>query len=258
MRYIDIGAGEVVVLLNGLSRTSSEWYGFESALAKKCRVIAPDNRGMTVGQKIDWKTSVFDMADDTVELMDQLNVDKFHIVGLSLGGMIAMAMAIKYPQRVQTLNVINTSFTSKHTTQISLAGSWAMLKSAIAPQNTHRYMQNLLAPNSFYTSHPEITESTNKIHAAEGYKLKTAIVHLKAALNLRIEPELEKLNVPTLIIFGSKDLLVPPKNAQKLYEIIPNSRLVEVENGTHEMTLTHADTICDIISENIQPAETAA
>ncbi|MEM9091605.1 MAG: alpha/beta hydrolase [Cyanobacteria bacterium P01_F01_bin.53] len=108
MYYEIHGSGEPLVLIHGLSMDSSTWFNQVPLLSQKYQVVVFDNRGVgqTDAPHEDYSTEM--MADDTVALLRFLNVDNAHILGFSMGGMIAQIIALKYPELVKSL-LLNTT-----------------------------------------------------------------------------------------------------------------------------------------------------
>src|SRR5881396_8351 len=96
MYYVEAGAGEPLVLVMGFSGDHSAWGLQFHALAQRCRVIAFDNRGVGQTDAPDRPYTTRMMADDTVGLMDALGVARAHVVGVSMGGMIAQELALNH------------------------------------------------------------------------------------------------------------------------------------------------------------------
>ena len=106
--YVEAGAGEPLVLVMGLGADHLAW-GFQfPVLAERYRVIAFDNRGAGQSDVPDRPYTTRMMADDTAGLMDALGIDRAHVLGVSLGGMIAQEIALNHPARVRSLQLHGT------------------------------------------------------------------------------------------------------------------------------------------------------
>jgi pimeloyl-ACP methyl ester carboxylesterase len=109
MYYELHGEGEPLTLIVGLATDTLEWDGIIRPLAQRYRVIAFDNRGAGRSAKPDQPYSIEQMASDTEGLLDALAVERAHIVGVSMGGRIALALALAHPERVNRLVLVSTS-----------------------------------------------------------------------------------------------------------------------------------------------------
>ena len=109
MYYELQGEGEPVVLIAGLRLDLSEYHGIDSWLAQKYQVVAFDNRGAGRTDKPDIPYSIEMMADDTAGLLQALGIRAAYIIGISMGGRIALALALQHPQLVKKLLLVSTS-----------------------------------------------------------------------------------------------------------------------------------------------------
>src|SRR5260370_13298422 len=103
MFYVEAGAGDPVVLIMGFGGDHTAWAFQLRPFAERYRVIARDNRGAGQPDQPDTPCTIALMADDTVGLLDRLGVERAHIVGVSMGGMIAQELALRAPRRVRSL-----------------------------------------------------------------------------------------------------------------------------------------------------------
>src|SRR5438876_952183 len=109
MYYEIHGDGEPLVLIVGLGTDISEWDGIIRWLAKIYKVLAFDNRGAGRTDKPDTHYSIEMMADDTAGFMQTLGIQQAHILGISMGGRIALALALQHPKRIKKLVLVSTS-----------------------------------------------------------------------------------------------------------------------------------------------------
>ncbi|HNS40900.1 MAG TPA: alpha/beta hydrolase, partial [Promineifilum sp.] len=108
MYYEAAGQGEPLLLLHGLGSQSEDWAFQFPAFSQHYRVIAPDIRGHGRSDKPRGPYSVSMMADDVLGMLDALAIESTHIVGLSMGGMIAFQMAVDHPERVRSMVIVNS------------------------------------------------------------------------------------------------------------------------------------------------------
>src|SRR5215218_2271434 len=101
INYEERGAGEPLLLIMGFGGSLAGWRPeFLDGLARSFRVIAFDNRGTGLSDKPEGSTTVAQMADDGVGLLDALDIPRAHVMGISMGGMIAQELALRHPERV--------------------------------------------------------------------------------------------------------------------------------------------------------------
>jgi len=237
--YEVTGTGRPLVMIMGLGANAGWWgSGVIQALSRDFRVIVFDNRdaGRTRGPAHPY--SIRDMAEDTVGLMDALGLEKACILGLSMGGMIAQELALGHPERVERLvlgcttpglkrgvppapgvmrllAVESRGHSLRHA--LALAGatvaiSWLLTHLHLVPR---LWRMTLLHPTS-----------------PEGY-----LRQLQAISEFDVSDRLPTLRVPTLVLHGTLDVLLPPENGRLLAELIPGARLVLFKGAAHGLNL---------------------
>lgn len=109
--YEEQGAGEPLLLLHGLGSNGRSWEYQVEPFARQYRVIVPDVRGHGRSAKPTGPYSVSQFANDIFNLLDHLQIDRFHLVGLSMGGMIGFQMAVDRPERLKSMTIVNSGRT---------------------------------------------------------------------------------------------------------------------------------------------------
>jgi 3-oxoadipate enol-lactonase len=190
------GGGPPLVLIAGLGLDLSEYGQLIDALATHHQVLAFDNRGAGRTDKPDEPYTVRQMADDTAGLMQVLGIERAHVVGMSLGGRIALDLALEHPERVRSLVLVSTSARVERRWTIGLLGLVSLL---------------------FRGHYPQPRYAFNRQRAASvGYD-RTG--------------DLSELRVRTLIVHGRRDHIVPYRLAEDMAAGIPGARLTLVDAG---------------------------
>ena len=244
--------GEPVLLIAGLSLNTTTWFRQIPALADAgYRVIPFDNRGAGRSGKPEIAYSVAMFADDTAGLMDALGVRSAHICGMSMGGMIAQELALRYPARVRSLALLCTTPGDRGSTQSTVRLG--------DPAN-----EGLTPAEIFDRSLPWFySEAYGGAHRDEIVRRAAENAHL------RIDPaqfarqlgairgdadgrgghdtlaRLGQISVPTLVLAGRDDPLVPVENSRTLAREIPGARYVEYPMGRHYFHIELADAVND-------------
>ena len=201
--YETHGDAEPLVYIAGVGLDLSEYDDYLiRPLSKHFKVLAFDNRGSGRSDKPDEPYSIAMMADDTIGLMDALGIEKAVVVGLSLGGRIAMELALSYPERVEKLVLVSTSARVKNTWRRPMLGVLRALTSLL-PFKSGKYPQPRYA-------------FKRQLQASSGYDATS---------------RLSSLTVPTLILHGRKDKLVPFHLVEEMHAAIRNSQLKTFEGG---------------------------
>lgn len=182
---------------------------------------------------------LMDMAKDVIGLMDALEIEKAHIVGVSMGGMIAQLLAIHYPLRVKTLTSIMSGTGNKKLMQPRLGISLKVLNRSPANPEEHIEqglgMWRLLHGNSYPFEHERIRNTISKA-LQRGYYPGGVFRQISAIADADERTEhLRKVNIPSLVIHGDQDPLVRLPNGLLTAESIPNSKLKVIKGMGHTL-----------------------
>jgi len=248
------GTGEPLVLIMGFTVSSVGWYWNIADFAKQFRVIAFDNRGVGQSDKPNVPYSMAMFADDTAAVLDEIGIDNAHIFGISMGGMIAQEFALRYPQRVKTLTLGCTNcgglqtVLSKDPDVLNMLANIAsmdvqqaaltMTKVAVTPWFMQKRMDVLLELNRLSAQHPTPQHGmVCQMHAIQGHDTYD---------------RLPQLTMPTLVITGKEDGLMPPENSVTLAQRIPNADLVLLSNASHLFNIELPAATTEVVTRFIQ------
>jgi pimeloyl-ACP methyl ester carboxylesterase len=257
--YEDHGQGEVLVLLNGFGRSMRHWLGFDQLLAKNNRVITIDHRGVgrSSATPVSWKVTMFDYADDVAAILEHLHIKGAHIVGLSMGGMIAMAFGLRHAKLTKSLVVINSSIAGQKSLQVGIAGI-KLFSTIIKNRDQFNYIVGPLLLSSQYKNPKKLFDIWHTFQSLEPFNADMAVKQFLAIKRFKAGGSLKRLEVPTLILKGSDDRLVPTTNSDILHNLIPTSQLVEIADGGHEMTVDHRMEVCEAVEVFVEDVVAAA
>lgn len=233
--YYEIhGAGEPLILANGIFMNTASWFGQIPAFSKHFKVIAYDMRGQGQSDKPDEDYSFELHADDQKGLLDHLEIDKVHHVGISYGAELGLAFALKYPEMLKSLVLSNcVSYIGPLLDKISNLWRYACVK------NDPEMFFHSTVPFNF----SELFISKNQeffSQAIERYKLLNLppfINLLDAFQKFNVTDRLSDLKVPTLILAGAKDILKPADPYSFLLkDKITNSKIKVIDDAGHALT----------------------
>jgi pimeloyl-ACP methyl ester carboxylesterase len=237
--YYEIhGEGKPLVLISGLGYSSWQWHEMVPLLAEKFQVITFDNRGVGQSDKPAGPYTAGMLAQDTVGLLDALKIEKAVIVGHSMGGFIAQAIALDFPQRVEKLILCSTNFGGPNHAPITPEAMKVLTD--VTSDALTRFKNGLAVSTApgWSERNPAMIEEWIQWRVANPIEP----VHYQAqmAIGLGLLPEaaafenkLPRLNVPTLILFGAHDKVVPPANADLLAQKIAGSTVVIFPDAGH-------------------------
>lgn len=230
-----------LLLIMGLGAQMLSWdEDFCELLASRgFRVIRFDNRDSGLSTWVEEAYTLDDMAADAVGLLDALGIPAAHIVGASMGGFIAQLVALNHPDRVLTLTSIMSGPNGQEHVQPTDEGRAVLL--VPAPETPEQRVEvglwakeKLLGPADPYDEAYERGKIERAI--ARAYHPAGFVRQLQAIGTApgRLE-RLRSLRVPTLVIHGAADILVPVENGRMVAAAIPDARLVEIEGMGHDV-----------------------
>ena len=226
--WTSLGEGPTtVLLLMGLGGRSTDWgTAFPAALARHHRVLLIDNRGTGRSSRVNAPFSLQDMADDAVAVLDATATRKAHVVGISMGGMIAQRVAARAPERTSRLVLMSTHVGGlrvfwPHPTVFRLA---LPERGARAEDIVRRRLTGIAAPG-FAERHPERIEAMIASALSSPTPLRTYNYQMQAILRDDRHPLLARIRAETLVVHGDADPLVPVENGKLLARRIPDACL---------------------------------
>ena len=238
LHYQEKGEGIPLVLIHGYASSTYSWKDVFEPLSKKYRVIAVDLKGFGFSEKPDGDYSRRAQGEMVAGLLEQLKIEKAWLAGNSMGGEIVLNIALQHPEKVLGLILIDSAGV-KIPGRVSLAPWYVQtpivgrVLSALALTSNKLVRQGL--EKSFYDDSKIADERVNYYYQP----LKTRAGQL-AALRARtqfalspIEDKLNQINLPTLIIWGAEDEIIPLEAGQKMNSEIRNSKLVVIEKCGH-------------------------
>jgi len=251
IEYADHGNGQPLVMLRGLGRSVRHWAGFEKVMAAHFRVITFDLRGIGTNKvPISPRDSLFDVAEDLKEVLDHLKIEKASILGVSLGGMVAMAFGLNFPDRVHSLIIVNSSIAGQKLMRLSPVALATISRAVWDYKNLEsRLIDVLTGPDFSGPKKKKIAELYNQIRAENGLPIKVVTSQLVGAARFFVADRLKSMKPPTLVIYGSKDRFVPVENSRRIASLIPNAKLVELKHAGHEAHLDKPDEFIAVVKE---------
>jgi 3-oxoadipate enol-lactonase/4-carboxymuconolactone decarboxylase len=239
----------VVLLLGSLGSTLEMWDPQVPALTERFRVVRYDARGHGRSPVPDGPYALDDLVDDAVALLDRLEVRTAAVVGLSLGGMTAMRLAIREPERVSRLALLCTS------ASLGPASAWHERAATVRAEGTGAVAPTVVGrwlTEAGRAADPERAAALEQMVAgtpSEGY---AACCEAIAAMDLR--EDLPSITAPTLAIAGADDPSTPPPHLRDIAAAVPGSRLLVLPGAAHLANLEQADAVNAALLLHLDPA----
>jgi 3-oxoadipate enol-lactonase len=238
------GGGAPVVLIHSLGATLQMWEPQVEPLAERFRLIRFDLRGHggTNAEPGDW--TVGDLADDVADLLEGVGAERAHLVGISLGGAVAMTAALRYPERVDRLVLMGTA------PKLGTIESWHERAVAVKAEGceplAEATMRRWFSPR-FRDERPEVVAAVRERFAAcdpEGY---ASCCEALAKFDLR--GRLGGIEAETLVVHGTEDEVVSADDAEGMAEAIGGAGLMAVEGAKHLVSVERADAVNERLIE---------
>jgi 3-oxoadipate enol-lactonase len=240
--YEIFGEGEPLLLIMGLGGTLQGWALQIPALAEHYRVIALDNRGAGRSDKPDAPYDTATFAADTVSVLDAAELDSAHVLGVSMGGLIAQELYHRYPQRLRSLILGCCGVGPDDPAGIPAAED---VLAALALDRRTTPVREVVAAMAKAFYHPEyrarvprLVERLVKVTEADPQPAHAYEHQLRACYQPpHNSPRLGEIQVPTLVLHGEHDRVWPLANAEYLAKHIPGARLHVIEQAAHMFML---------------------
>ena len=232
MNYKVEGNGETLVFLHGLSDNLLYWEFLASNLKDDYQVIRLDFRGHGESELGDEEITIDQLANDLINLLEVLDVDKINLIGFSLGGAVALDFAVKYPDKVSSLVLMSSFFKINEDSEKILI----QLKDAL--ESSFEDFYDLILPKVLCPD--VIDENKNELVALKEIASKTAntqayIKAIDACLDFDIEDKLSEIDIPTLILAGKYDGMFELDTQIHLQSKIKDSKLIVFDNVKHNL-----------------------
>lgn len=238
IEYDDHGSGDPLLLIAGLGYDRWMWHKMVPGLAAHFRVITYDNRGVGGTDQPPGPYSAEMLADDAAALLTALGIERAAIMGHSMGGFVAQAFALKYPQRLTRLILSATNFGGPRHVPITPEAMAVLMDMSGDPLERLRRGIVVSTAPGFAEAHPDMLDEWLAYRAAHpiapaGYQAQLGVGMGLLSEAAAFERRLPQVQAPTLILFGAADKVVPPANADLLAAQIPRGRVKILPNAGH-------------------------
>jgi 3-oxoadipate enol-lactonase len=234
LNYIEAGSGDPLLLVMGFGGDHLAWAFQTPVFAQQYRVIAFDNRGVGQSDVPDVPYTTRMMADDAAGLLEAIGIERAHVLGVSMGGMIAQELALGHPRRVRSLQ-LHCTLARPDRYMHTLIESWRTVRGKASVEEWMRIVALWLFSPRTYAERPELVETIIQTGIANPHPF-TLTGFLRQGDAVRSHDTLDrlgKLGCPTLVGVGDDDILVPPRFSRELAAVIPGATLRTVEGAGH-------------------------
>jgi 3-oxoadipate enol-lactonase len=239
-----------VVLANSLGATTAMWEPQVAALADRYRVVRFDARGHGFSPVPAGPYSIDDLADDLVQLLDRMEIERAHLVGLSIGGMTALRMAARNPDRVDRLVVASTS------AMLGPATMWAERAAAVRSRGLDAVADGVVDrwfTDRFRSENPGVVDWAREMLVSNppyGYAECCGVIE-----RMDLRGDLAAVRAPLLALAGAEDPATPPGHLRAIADGVARGMVLVVDRAAHLANLEQPEIVNRLILNHLERAE---
>jgi pimeloyl-ACP methyl ester carboxylesterase len=235
LHHVRRGGGEPLLMVQGMSGTQLAWgEPFLSELERDFDTISYDHRGIGLSPMTTDPFAIADLADDAAALLDRLEVETAHVLGISMGGMVAQELALRHGSRIRTLTLGCTYCggpgSSLASPEVAQALTEGMLGGDREAALRTGYRLNVSAA---FAADEGNFEPFREMALGSPARVQTIMLQMQAIMAHNTSARLPSLSLPTLVIHGTEDQMLPPANGELIASLIPGARLELLEGVGH-------------------------
>jgi pimeloyl-ACP methyl ester carboxylesterase len=254
------GDGPPVMMIQGTGVGATGWRPQSEALSAHYRCLCFDNRGFGESQPFDGALTVEAMAEDALALMDAQGWRSAHVMGHSLGGLVAQYVAGKAPSRVRSLSLLCTFPSGAIPTRLT---PWILavgLRSRLGTRRMrrHAFLEMVLPPEELARADKDaLAQRLSELFGHDLADQPPVVMHqFRAMQRGDATPFLRELgSIPTLVVSASQDRIAPPFGGRALAKGIPGARYVEFPGASHGVPIQLAERVNALLLEHLNAAE---
>jgi 3-oxoadipate enol-lactonase len=235
------GEGEPLLLVMGLAADTMAWALQVPAFAPHYKTVIFDNRDVGRSSMAEGPYEIADMAQDALALADALELDSFHLVGVSMGGAIAQEMALAAPARIRSLTLA-VSFAAGGAWARKLAETWSGRVQKMSREERIDELMLLTMSEAFFENAEGVAWLRDvMLQNPHPQPAEAFARQLDASSRHNARERLASLAIPSHVVGAEYDILVPVWKSRELAEIIPNAKLTVIDESPHGANLERAE-----------------
>jgi 3-oxoadipate enol-lactonase len=254
------GSGEPLLLIQGMSGTHLSWGDpFTDLLADQVETIAYDHRGIGRSSRVEQPFSITDLADDAAGLLDALELDSAHVVGISMGGMVAQELALRHPDRLRTLT-LGCTYCGGPGSALTQEAVITRLGEAMMSGDRERAIRTGYEVNvaASFAADEANFEAFRSMALALPAPVPVIMLQMQAIAAHDTSARLGEVRAPTLVIHGDEDLMLGVDNGRLIASLIPGARLEVLEGVGHMFWWEQPERSARLVLDHVARAAPAA
>lgn len=247
------GEGKPLLMIQGLGYSSKFWFKQLPQLSKYFKVIIFDNRDVGRSDEAEEAYTIRDMTEDAVNLLEHIGIEKAHIAGVSMGGLIAQDLSVNNPDKVKKLILMDTHPGGPEYLE-STEELWKEIGDVEGLSLKEAYKKGIeyAVTDDFLKNNQETVEKIIQMKLDRPQPVQAFNRQFTAASQFDIRNQLKEIKSSTLVIHGKNDQIVPIKFAQQIAEEIPDAELQIIKKAGHLAFIEKADKVNKSIIEFIR------
>ena len=255
IHYARAGSGPAVLLIQGAGVVGNGWRPQVESLSRRFTVVTFDNRGIGASTDGGEALSIEALAEDALAIMDAEQLERFHLGGHSMGGLIAQQVALQAPRRVASLALLCTFLHGSQASRLTLPMLLTALRMRIGPRTMRRHAFLELVLPAEYLRQQNRTQLAEELAPLFGYDLaqqpSVVMTQLRAMARFDVSSRLAALaGIPTLVLSAAEDRVAAPAFGRTLAAAIPNAQYVEWPGAGHGVTIQCAGGINEVLARH--------
>jgi pimeloyl-ACP methyl ester carboxylesterase len=233
--YLRRSAGEPLLLIQGMSGNTAHWgEGFLAPLEEDFELIAYDHRSIGQSARAEGSFSITDLADDAAGLLDALGAERVHVMGVSMGGMVAQQLALRHPERVRSL-VLGCTYPGGQGARLADDAVVQRLVEPVLAGDREGALRAGWEANvsSRVAADPAAWDRFRVIAAQHPAAVPVLMEQMRAIQAHDASARLGEIATPTLVVHGTEDQMLPVVNGRLIAGLIPGARLEILEGVGH-------------------------
>lgn len=238
LAYTVRGKGPALLLVRPVGGSMLSWGGFADALARRLKVIAFDARGTGASSEAPRAITTRSMARDAAALLEHVNVSRAHVLGLSLGGMVASWLAVDAAAKVDRLVLVSTLPRGLSVKKGAVLRGLRLARClALPPADAEACLVTEILSRAFREQHPEAVAAVQKIARRQPASRSSLLAMLRAAARHDVRARLHEIAAPTLVIAGEYDPLLTKDSQRRLLAEIPRATFEVIAGAGHDLSI---------------------
>ena len=241
-----------MLLIQGMSGHSLHWgEPFLSELERDFDMIAVDNRGTGQSPRVDGPFTIAEMADDAVEVLDELGIESAHVLGISMGGMVAQELVLRHPQRVRTLT-LGCTYAGGPEGRLASPEVVQILADGMRSGDRERAVRAAWEVNvsKAYAADESHYRTFVATALAKPVAVQVITLQMQAIAGHDTSARLGEISAPTLVVHGSEDQMLDVSNGEAIAREIPGARLERLEGVGHMFWIEQPERSAQLVREH--------